>query len=102
MSVNHHGAFPEAEGRDDSRQSELIKRMMDQIEGTARRAYPKGRMGHEDDGILSYAVAADPRHQTIVIRFGKPVEWIGLGVDDVDSLIEKLSEMKLKLRGVTI
>lgn len=92
MSFQSHG---------DAEQLENMRRLVDQMNGNARREYPKGRMGHEDDGSLSYAIAADPRHGTIVIRFGKPVEWIGLGIDDVDALIEKLTEKKLELRGVT-
>jgi len=28
-------------------------------------------MGADDDGALSYAIAVDKRHQTIIIRYGK-------------------------------
>ena len=90
MSVSHHG--------DNQRDSEVMKRFLDQINGQAKRAYPKGRMGHEDDGALSYAVACDRVRNTIIIRFGKPVEWIGLGRDDVEQLISKLQEMLAELQ----
>ena len=33
-------------------------RLLDQMIGRARREYPAGRMGADDDGLLSYAVAA--------------------------------------------
>lgn len=91
MSLSHHG---------DAEELASIRRLVDQLNGTARREYPAGRMGAEDDGTLSYSVAADPVHQTVIIRFGKPVEWIGLGIEDIDRLIEKLSEKKMELRGV--
>lgn len=55
-------------------------------------------MGAEDDGVLAYAIAADPRHRTIVIRFGKPTEWIGLGIQDAETLIDKLREKIVQLR----
>ena len=80
MSMSHHG------------DSEVIKRFMEQMSGSAKREYPAGRMGHEDDGALSFAIAADRRHNTIVIRFGKPVEWIGLAPKDAEALIDKMRE----------
>ena len=87
MSTGHHG------------DAENIKRFLDQIEGKAKRQYPQGRMGHKDDGALAYAVTADLRHKTVVIRFGKTVEWIGLGVDDAVQLAEKLQEKIRELRA---
>lgn len=83
MSVSHHA---------DAAQMENMKRFTEQMERTEKRAYPKGRMGHEDDGELSYAVIADKKHGTVIIRFGKPVEWIGLSPSDVTTLIESLIE----------
>lgn len=93
MSVSHHG--------DDAHQRELMGRFINQMNGTSNRAYPAGRMGADDDGVLSYAIAADPRQRKVVIRFGKPVEWIGLGIDDVVALRDALTERLLELRGIT-
>ena len=93
MGLAHHG---------DAEELAFMRRFMDQMNGTARREYPSGRMGAEDDGSMSYAVFADPHYQTVVIRFGKPVEWIGLGIEDVDALIQKLEEKKMELRGITV
>ena len=78
MATSHHG------------ESELQERFLDQLDRTSRRKYPHGRMGAEDDGLLSYAVAVDRRNQTVVLRFGKPVEWIGLGVEDIKDLQDRL------------
>ena len=84
MATSHHG------GHSDQPDPKIIERLMQQLDGTARREYPRGRMGHQDDGALSYAVTADHGHGTVVIRFGKPVEWIGLHPDDVAKLVEAL------------
>jgi len=90
MSASHHSGD----------QNELVKRFLEQINGTARRQYPAGRMGAEDDGHLSYAMANDDRHQTIVIRFGKPIEWVGLGLTEAVELRDQLTERIAALRGV--
>jgi hypothetical protein len=86
MSTSHHG-----QPASNEEESATIRRMLDQLQGTARREYPRGRMGAEDDGALSFAVAADPQTKTVIIRFGKPVEWIGLAPEDLAKLITMLS-----------
>ena len=92
MGMSHHG---------DAEELAHMRRLIDQMNGTAKREYPKGRMGAEDDGALSYAVATDTRRSTIVIRFGKPVEWIGLGIEDAERLRDELTERLMELRGVS-
>ena len=90
MSASHHG-----DAHEDARNLELAKimeRFCDQVDGTAKREYPQGRMGHEDDGSLSMAITADPVHKTVVIRFGKPVEWLGLGPKEVNQFINLLKD----------
>lgn len=83
MSLSHHGESPEE-------QKKVMERFMAQIEGTARREYPAGRMGNEDDGELAFAITTDHAHKTVVIRFGKPVEWIGFGPKEAIALAQKL------------
>lgn len=97
MSVSHHGEEHSPEHI--AEQKRHLKRLMDQFNGTAKREYTAGRMGAEDDGTLSYAIAADRLHNTVIIRFGKPVEWIGLGPKDVESLREKLLEKLIELQA---
>ena len=70
--------------------SEALRRLFQQVDGTANRRFPQGRMGHEDDGELAYAIATDPKHKTIIVRFGKPVEWIGFSPADAVALAEQL------------
>ena len=100
MSFDHHARRESSEPN--RVQSELMRRFIDQINGTAKRQYPAGRMGAEDDGQLSYALATDDRNQTIIMRFGKPVEWVGLGVHDAEELIQSLTERVLYLKGVRV
>ena len=95
MATSHHGDSDNL--RRDPAQEAVIKRLMEQLDGTAHREYPQGRMGHEDDGALSYAVTADKAHKVVVIRFGKPVEWIGLGPKEVNQLINMLKDRCLEL-----
>lgn len=92
MSMNHHGQ--------NEPNSELMKMFMEQATGTAKRQFPGGRMGAEDDGALAYAIATDDRHRTIVIRFPKPVDWIGLDMKAAEELRDQLTERLLSLRGV--
>jgi hypothetical protein len=92
MSLNHHGSSDE--------QSQLHKLFLEQATGTAKRAFPSGRMGAEDDGQLTYAMATDDRHKTIVIRFPKPVDWIGLDVKAAEDLRDQLTERLMALRGI--
>jgi hypothetical protein len=91
MASQHHG---------DGEQSRLIKRFFDQANGQAKRAYPNGRVGADDEGELAYAIAADPRHQIIRIEFNKPVDWIGLDRASAEKLRDILEEKLMELRGI--
>lgn len=93
MAMQHHGG-----GRNTD--SELMRRFMEQATGTASREYTAGRMGAEDEGSLTYAIATDHRHRAIVIRFPKPTEWIGLTVKDAEELIQQLTVRSMELRGI--
>lgn len=87
MATSHHG--PNQGARQD--QYDNMQCLMDQFAGKMReREYPHGRMGHQDEGALAYGVVADKEHGTVVIRFGKPVEWIGLAPADVAALVKVL------------
>jgi hypothetical protein len=96
MGLSHHG-----DPRSEIELHNLRKRFLQQMDGTSQRQYSAGRMGAEDDGDLAYAITTDMRHRSIVLRFGKPVEWIGLGVTEAEQLRDQLTERLLELRGVT-
>lgn len=70
----------------------ILKRYMEQAKGEAKRAYPDGRIGAEDDGELAMVVFADLKKKTIIIDFAKPVEWIGLKPNDARGLIALLQK----------
>lgn len=76
----------------DLKEESLLRRYMEQAEGRAKRAYPEGRIGADDDGELAMVVRADIPKQTVIIDFGKPVVWLGLKPDDVRGLIELLQK----------
>lgn len=89
MSIQHHS--------DNSDHREALDRFMSQITGSGKRAWPNGRINGEDDGATAYAIAADPVRKVILIRFPKPMEWIGFDVKSAaqlrDALTAKISEL---------
>lgn len=86
MSTSHHGAAP------DPQQDAVMKRLLEQLEGRARREYSKGRINADDDGELAVAVAADKKHNRIIIDFGKNLSWVGLVPEEANALINILRE----------
>ena len=92
MATQHHG---------DGERSDLMRRFMEQQSGEYDRRFPNGRTGADDDGELTYAIATDKNHQTIVIRFAHPTEWIGLDMKSAEQLRDQLTERMLELRGIT-
>lgn len=93
MSSSHHGdgRFPEdPEMR--KKQDELFQRFIAQAEGKVKRQYSMGRISPDDDGDLAMAFTADKAKNIVVLRFGKPVEWIGMGPAEVNGMINLLVE----------
>lgn len=94
MSCEHHGDHLRGE-------PELVKLFRDQQRGEAVRRWPGGRMGGDDDGELAYAIATDRPHGAILIKFAKPVDWLGLDVASATELRDQLTERIIELRGIT-
>lgn len=92
MATQHHG---------DGERSKLMERFMEQQTGQYLRRFPDGRTGADDDGELTYAMATDDKHRTIVIKFAHPTEWIGLDVASATELRDQLTERIMALRGIT-
>lgn len=92
MATPHHGS---------REQSELIKRFQEQQSREYARKFPDGRINENDDGELTYAVAADPKRQLVLIQFAHPTDWVGLGPDDAQKLIDSLQAKLFELRGIT-
>lgn len=59
--------------------------------------FPQGKISRNDEGELSFAIALDLSKQAVVIRFAKPVDWIGLdrksALHLADLLIQKAAEL---------
>lgn len=87
MSTAHHG-----DGRRDDRNDldNMLRRFVQQAEGTAKRAYPEGRMGAHDEGELVFMVGPDPKTGNVMLQFNKPVTWIGMKPADAVRLAELL------------
>lgn len=60
-------------------------------------AFPGGHLNADDQGELAFAVAADVTRKIVIIRFGKPVDWIGLGKREVTALADLLHEKAKQL-----
>lgn len=86
MSTPHHGGSPE----DQAEQLRLKSRLLDQFMGQAKREYPQGRAGGDDEGSLAFAIAADEKHGIVRIEFGKPVDWLGLPPKEAIELAQLL------------
>ncbi|QDV86945.1 hypothetical protein [Planctomycetes bacterium TBK1r] len=93
----HHGQDLERILRE---QGALRDRFIEQTTGAYSRKFPDGRIGCDDDGELTYAIANDDRHGTIIIRFAHPTEWVGLDVNAATELRDQLTERILALRGI--
>lgn len=80
--IQHHS--PEDE--------EAARRFLQEIVGVAPRKWPDGRVSGDDDGETAYAIAADPVHNIVRIKFTKPMDWLGLDVKSARQLAAMLTE----------
>jgi hypothetical protein len=71
-------------------QQRSLERLLGQADGTARRAYSAGQLGPDDEGDLALAIGADLEKRVVMIHFGKPVRWVGLGEDETLEMIRTL------------
>ena len=63
------------------------------------REYPHGRMGAHDEGAIEFRYAADHRHKTVVLDFGKPVHSIAMTADECRELCRRLIAKADELEG---
>lgn len=52
--------------------------------------FPQGKITEEDEGELQIALAV--RDNTLIIDFGKPITWLGLGKAEVIALAHLLAK----------
>lgn len=72
--------------------------LQDGLGATGR--FPEGRLNDDDEGEIRVAIAADPKRQTVVIDFGKPVAWIGFTPDQAREIGELLIQKGMECRGI--
>lgn len=88
MSVPHHS---EAE-------LEAAQRFISEMLGEAKPHFPQGKLNERDDGELAFAVAADLRKRVVILRFAKPVDWLGMPAkqtrDLANLLLEKATQVE--------
>lgn len=104
MSASHHGAFPDRQKTvvDLARHAALMERFESQVNGTAKRQYSQGRISGDDDGDLAIAMTTDLKKHIIMIRFGQPTEWIGLGLREAQEIRDMLTARIMELKGTPV
>jgi hypothetical protein len=59
--------------------------------------YPRGKLNARDEGQLRMMMRVEKN--TLVIDFGKPVAWFGLGLNEVRALRLKFEEYERQLEA---
>jgi hypothetical protein len=90
VSCQHHS---EAEFQAQSR-------LIEEIFGRAKPSFPQGKIAENDKGELAFAVALDTGKQAVVVRFAKPVDWIGLDRESALHLANLLLQKAAQLPKV--
>lgn len=90
MGASHHGSQAEYEA-----QQRFIAEMLHK----AKPAYPQGRLNERDEGETAFAVAADLERKVVIIRFAKPIDWLGLHVAETRQLANLLLEKAAQLEA---
>lgn len=71
-------------------ETEAKARLADQFLRKSQEHFSEGRLNEHDQGDLAIAVGVDKENKAIVIHFGKPVAWIGLGAPQARTLVETI------------
>ena len=71
---------------------EAARRFIEEVVGVAPRKWPDGRVSGDDDGETAYAIAADPVHNIVHLKFTKPMDWLGFDVASARQLAAALIE----------
>jgi hypothetical protein len=58
--------------------------------------YPRGKLNARDEGQLRIAMRVEGN--TLVVDFGKPVVWFGLGLHEVTALREQFEKYERQLK----
>ena len=103
MSTPHHGQDPSNETPNDElrRQLDSSEEFIEELTGVNLKKYPDGRYDGSDDGEVHYAVAASTQEDAIILRFPKPIMWLGFTDESAEELVKTLNELMeyIKNRG---
>jgi len=100
MSVPHHGRDPSQETPNAELRRQLgnADRFLEELAGVDSKKYPDGRYEASDEGQVHYSVAASVQEDAIILKFPKPVTWLGFSDDSASQLIKTLSELRDHIR----
>jgi hypothetical protein len=76
-----------------------MQRFKTEKELGATGRFPRGKLCNEDDGEIKIDVTCDMKTATVLINFGKPVEFIGFTADQAIDLAELLQRRADEVRG---
>lgn len=66
------------------------------------REYPRGRISGDDEGQTKIAIALDEQNDTVILRFSKPMDWIGWGPSEVEQMVMLLAKHLSRMKGVPV
>lgn len=76
---------------------EAERRLLEEFLGTASPRFPQGKVSADDQGELGLAVTADNARDLVILRFAKPVDWLGMDAETARrlglTLIEKSNSL---------
>ena len=59
--------------------------------------YPRGKLNAHDEGQLRIAMTV--KGNTLIIDFGKPVKWLGLGLQEVRAMRQGFEKYEKELEA---
>lgn len=59
--------------------------------------FPQGKLNETDEGEITIAVGIE--NGKVIIQFGKPVSWLGLGRSEAMALASSLVDKAMGLKG---
>jgi len=71
---------------DKKKLDELLKQSAAEEKLGATGEFPRGQISERDEGQLKMAVSSDPKTRTVILNFGKRIEWIGFSPEEARGL----------------
>ncbi|HTB10969.1 MAG TPA: hypothetical protein VK752_05335 [Bryobacteraceae bacterium] len=66
------------------------------------RQFPRGHLNPDDEGELTFGIAADAKKRVVVVNFGSPVHWLALPVAEARRMALVLNAKADEIEGSTI